>query len=66
VEFHLRDAELFPHRSHYISKRPLHARTRLNLFATLGHLGEHRDLLSATGQLVVTDNCGDERSEERV
>jgi hypothetical protein len=40
VEFHLRDAKLFPHRSHYFSKRPLHARTRLNLFATLGHLGE--------------------------
>jgi len=56
VEFHLRQPEVFSQLSHYFSKRPFHASTRLNLFSTLGHLGKHRALLSAIDQRVVTDN----------
>jgi hypothetical protein len=56
VEFHLRHAEIFPHRSHYFSERSFHASARLNLFSTVGHQQGNPELLSAIGQRVVTDN----------
>ena len=56
MELHLGDAKLLAHCSHYLSKRPLHARARLNLFSTFGHPEKHPDPLSAVGQRVVTDN----------
>lgn len=57
VELHLRKPKIFSGRPHYFAKRPFHARTRLNLLSTLGHLKEHPERLSAVDQRAVTDNC---------
>ena len=57
MEVHLREPKIFSRGPQYFAKRPFHARTRLNLLSTLGHLEEHPERLSAVGQRVVTDNC---------
>ena len=56
MDVHLREPKFFSRGPHYFAKRPFHARTRLNLLSTLGHLEEHPVRLSAVGQRVVTDN----------
>ena len=65
VEFHLREPKLFSHGPHYVTKRPFHASTGLNLFSTFGHLPRHGAPLSAVGQRVVTDKL-DEAAEARL
>jgi hypothetical protein len=55
VQCHLRHPEFMPCGSHYFSKRLFHARARLNLLPTFGHLKKHRPLLSVVGQRAVTD-----------
>ena len=57
MELHLRKPKTLSRGPHHFAKRPFHARTRMNLLSTLGHLEEHPGRLSAVGQRAVTDNC---------